>query len=221
MTTSRTRGGVFAEVHGQRWSRRGWRPAGHARGHQRAGEQRQDAVLRIGEQRGPLGAGQELHPRDLLKERARLSDEDVDDSSRDEQREAAAKRISRTMTVNQPTAAQELSDGTQLFRCDLPDVWGGGQMRHSRASGPVGGDLTNIVGCSPKRVIPATPCSPDLLSRFLFRFNTSSTLRPTAAFGEGRCRSGASGSAWRHLVGLRAAARNRPRRPGSAPFGSR
>ena len=55
---------------------------------ERAGDERHDAVARLGEKRRPKGVGQEVRDRHVLEERQGLADENPDDGGgRDDGRE--------------------------------------------------------------------------------------------------------------------------------------
>ena len=119
---------VLAEIDGERGSGRDRDQKSDARDHERARQQRQNAVLRVGEQRRPLGVGQEVDQRDMAKELHGLADQDVDDRRGHEHREArGSEQDQANQTVEQAAAAQERRARAQRLRCA-----GAGRLKRPR-----------------------------------------------------------------------------------------
>ena len=80
----------------------------HARDSERAGDQRHDAVARVGEQRRPHRVGQEFPDRHVLEEERRFPHQDDDDGHRGEHRHQRARQQDQ---FNDPVAVLAVSQG--------------------------------------------------------------------------------------------------------------
>ncbi len=135
---------------------------------QRAGDERHDAVVRIGEQRRPHRVGQEVADRDVLEEDRRFVDQDRDDRERREHRheprgqqhglrrsdrESCGTRATRRVLVAAPWRS---THATSLPAClDLLPVTGGSLTRANGAlHDPVRGGRVR----SGRYPAPATAC---------------------------------------------------------------